>query len=526
MVTQRSHSTIILAACLVLAACSDGVSPDAQLPFRGADYLWPSAPAERRYDVQRDGTWYSHAIVDSGDGRFTDLLFDNQANILARTQWSCSPASGKLHTSNQYTLWHLPPEYRLSEQLVSMPGPVVSATCILPLDANNLLAGTVADGIFHYNAVRGDWYSMAFPGRGMVTALCKDSTAGDVVFFAGTAADGMFSKSRFDSSWVRIPVPAGSVGDIESSGSDFLYAVIDRRLWFARRPYLSWASFSLLPGNGEVNDIAILPVTENEEVLLIATESSGIAYVQLYESMPVQLGYSERSGYESIRSIAASAGAPYVAVGISDPPFLFVSPQAGLWVGIPFDDGNTLHCVAQSPSRGTVLVGSNAGIYRFDGNKPALSGLPGKLIRTLRASPDGTFYAGAEDGFYRSRDDGRTWTRIDGGSVLVRVEDPWQLLPTRFAVGVSWQAATLVGSDGIPFAVTGRVMHHFDELILPDNRGRYENAIAVRFARESAAGEVAGQSYMWMGYFVRGKGLVYIEESRSASVVARTFSGE
>jgi hypothetical protein len=76
------------------------------------------------------------------------------------------------------------------------------------------------------------------------------------------------------------------------------------------------------------------------------------------------------------------------------------------------------------------------------------------------------------------------------------------------------------------FAVTGRVMHHFDELILPDNRGRYENAIAVRFARESTAGEPAGQSYMWMGYFVRGKGLVYIEESRSASVVARTFSGE
>ena len=122
-------------------------------------------------------------------------------------------------------------------------------------------------------------------------------------------------------------------------------------------------------------------------------------------------------------------------------------------------------------------------------------------------------------GFFRSRSEGETWTRIDGGMVLTGVRHPWTILPARFTNGDSWQAAVLLDSLDVRHEVTGRILSVVDELVLPSGSNRYEDAIVVRYACETASGAPEPGSYCWHAYFVRGKGLVCLEESVDGSTI-------
>ncbi len=514
--------TALTAGAIVLSACSDATGPHDEGRFRGREYLWESGSGLRQFTVLRGGMQYRHLLRFSSEGKLEDLQTDEQSHPLARTHWNFSGSGGRISGCGEHTLWHLPGEYRLEEIRFPVPGPEVRGSSILSLDASNYLVGCVDSGLYHYSSTRSEWYRMDFPGRGSIVAMCKDSTAGNMTLFAASA-DGVYSKARNDSGWNRLPVPAGSVQDLEISDPDYLFAVIDHSLWFSARPFLSWSRFMVQPGDGQINDIAILPLEKNQSLLLVATETKGIAYVQLVNSLPAQLVYSERSGYENVRCLVTSPRAPYAAVAISNPPLLFVAPGTGVWIGIPVPTSATLTCVAQSAMTGTVLVGSDQGIYRFNGQPPQASGLQGRMIRALHAGPDNAFYAACDDGFYRSPDEGATWTRIDGGSILARGTTPWQILPVSFDVGSTWHAATLSRTDGTTIAVTGEVLNHFDEIILPDERGRYDDAVVVRFTLGRVPGAGSGNDYTWTVYFVRGKGIVCIEETSGGSIVAKSY---
>ncbi|MFA6233202.1 MAG: hypothetical protein WC824_03300 [Bacteroidota bacterium] len=522
MVIRFLSVIVFLSALAVLPACSDGVSPGNEYPYTGTDYLWTNSSEARHFFVKREGMDYLHEITMSGDGILDDTQSNAQAQLLAQTRWNYSRENGQLNGCSEHTLWHLPRSLRLEEKLISAPGPTVISSSVLCLDAANLIIGSRADGLFHYNVTRGEWYTITFPGRGEITALCKDSTQGNVLTFVGTATDGVYCKPRNDSLWLKLPTPPGAVSSLEISGSDNLFAVINNRLWFAQRPFDAWAEFRLNPVSGNINDIAILE-TADQEILIVATEAMGIATIQLVQSMPAQIAYSEGFGFENVIQLSAVASAPYPAVGISNLPMLLVEPQPDVWIGIPVTTSSLLTCVSQSHTSGTILIGSATGIYRFYGSKPVIAGLQGRSIRTLQGSPDGAFFAGTEEGFYRSNDDGLTWTRIDGGSVMIRVTTPWQILPHGFAVGTTWNAASLSRANQTSVTLAGRVIHHFDEIFLPDNRGRYEDVMMVRYAEETPAGDVKAGSYVWTAYFVRGKGLVYLEETSGGQVVAQSF---
>lgn len=443
MVTGHcTWATAVAVAAMLIASCSDTNAPRDDGSHANRDYLWDSADGVRRFAVLREGVSYRHVLTFSGEDKLEDVQTDEQAHPIARSHWNFSGSAGRLSGCGERTLWHLPGEYRLEEMRLPMPGPLIRGSCIVSLDASNLLVGGIDSGLYHFNTTRAEWYQMAFPGRGGITAMCKDSTVGNTTLFAASTADGIHTKTRYDSIWRKLPAPAGAVRDLEASYPDRLFAVIDRSLWFARRPFTSWSLYMVQPGDGQINDIAILPLMNDVSLLLVATETMGIAYVHLVNSLPSQLVYSERSGYENVLCLAVSPKAPYPAVAISNPPLLYVAPQAGLWIGIPLSTSATLTCVAQSTTTGTVLVGSDQGIYRFNSDMPALAGLQGRRVRRLHAGSDDAFHAACDDGIFRSRDDGSTWTRIDGGSIVVRVNTPWQILPDRFDVGSTWRAAT------------------------------------------------------------------------------------
>lgn len=521
MVVSRTQWTIAAALLLLATACSDGISPDPSLPYRASEWLWPATLTECSYGVERDGERFRHVLTREANGGFHDVLRDTQDRVLARTFWNVSSTSGLLSGIDANTLWRLPATFHLAEIVASVPGPEIRGSVLLPLDAGALLAGSDQGGLFHYSMATGEWYGMELPVQEGITALARDSVTGNTRLFLAAGTAGIYSKGRHESVWTRLPAPAGHVSDIESSQSDVLFAVIDRQLWFSRRPFLSWISFSTFPGGESINDIAVLPLGADEEVLFVATESFGIAYIQLHLSLPSQIGYSERSDFERVRKISTCTASPYPAVGLSDPAQLFVAPFPGVWVGIPLDSSIVTTAVAQAPTRGTVLIGSTTGIYRYTGAAPVRSGLHDRHVFALQSAADGAFYAGTDGGVYRSRDDGLTWARIDGGTVVTRYPAPWMLLPPRFDVGSVWHAVDIVGSGDVPMNVTGRVLQHFDELILPRDRGRFDDAILVRFAVERGDGTPSDGSPVWHAWFVRGRGIVYLEESSASAVSSR-----
>ena len=195
----------------------------------------------------------------------------------------------------------------------------------------------------------------------------------------------------------------------------------------------------------------------------------------------------------------------------------------GNWASVLIPAGYRLTTVCQSDHGGVVLIGSETGMLRFDGAPVQPSGLEGQQILSLHHGNDGAFYCGTTEGSYRSSSDGLQWTRVDRSPVLQRSPTGLTLLPATFAVGTHWDAGNIVIDSGRVAVLTGRVLEHFDEFILPENKGRFEDVVVVRYAQETPEGNRVQEEYAWTIYYARGLGPVYIEEYFQGRSQAKTW---
>ncbi|MFA6232704.1 MAG: hypothetical protein WC824_00780 [Bacteroidota bacterium] len=511
-----------LAVAFLAAACSDGgaVEPD---PLRnGADYLWNKRGGTLAFTTLRGERNYLHRLTISRGGSIDDLVTDEYSRPVSRSLWHFNQTDGTINDCDSSTLWCLPYRYRQFTQAVYAPGPIIRSSSILCLDDSNVIVGTESDGLFHYSAVRGEWYSLSLPSRSTVTALGMDTRPGNSRLFAGTVSDGIHMKHRFDAVWSQLPAPSGMVQDLEVSDTTTLFAVIDNVLWFSLNPFTQWMYIPLGSSAGLIQSIALLRISDDEEILFVATSKSGLLYIRLVDSFPTLVSYYNTRGFQSIRNITTMQDAPYPAVGIAPPSTLFIAPSFGLWIPVSLQV-TQLNCLAQSALSGVVLIGTNEGIYQYNGVISASISLQGQNVSTLTTTQDNTFYAGTDGGVYRSRSEGASWTRIDGGMVLTAVRKPWVLLPPTFESGTCWEATTILDDADNQRTITGRVLSVLDELVLPSGHERYKDAVVVRYTFETSAGSLEQEPYVWLAYFVRGKGLVWLEESAAGEVVATSM---
>lgn len=514
----------LLALLLAFAACSENPSaPPPAGDYSGASYLWPAQPGVLRYTRTEAGSVRTHELQFSGGG-ITDALLGSGGNILRSTLLTRKETGRgvELTGCDFATALHLPADLRFQDHITTVEGPEILTSAWLTVDARTLLA---ADGpaLYRYGINENLWAQEAVPWSSDVLCLARDSAASPVLLFAGTARDGLFMRQQGDSSWQRLPAPAGAIEDLAIDAGGVIFAVIDATLHVSRPPFTLWSPFTVTQLASNVTSVAILPLNPYQSTLYMGTAIDGIAQVLLVNSYPAQFGMTGRLGAERIEEVRASYASPYGAVGVANPPMLYVSPGlSGIWASVPVSGATALTTVSQSDRSGTVLAGSDAGLYRFDGAPPEASGLQGSGIRALHYGPDGVFYCGATSGSFRSADEGRVWTRIDRGSVVQREKSGFVLLPSRFSVGGSWDAGTLIVQGNGTRRLTGRVLTRFDEMLLPNDAGRYDDVMVVRYAAENADGSVQGGSYAWTVYYAAGHGPVYFEEYDAGSLAATT----
>ncbi len=515
---------VMLLMLLALAACSD--SPSEPVPtgaFSNTQYLWPAQPGTLRYTRSVGNSVSTHELQFSS-GSITDVQLGSGGSIIRSTLLTRgNRGSGVALTGcDDATAFHLPATLRFQDHLTTVEGPEIRTSEWLTVDARTLLA---ADGpaLFRYGINENSWVQEAVPWTSEILCLARDSASSPARHFAGTATDGVFMRRQGESNWQKLPAPPGAVKDIAIDAGGVIFAVIDASLYVSRAPHTLWSEFTIPQLASNVTSIGILPLNPYQSTLYIGTVIDGIAQVLLQDSYPAHFGMTGRLGSERIEDVRTSYASPYGAVGIANPPMLYVSPGlSGIWASVPMSGVSALTAVSQSDYSGTVLIGSNAGLFRFDGAPPVASGLQGSHIHALHYGADGVFYCGAESGSYRSADEGQVWTRIDRGNVVQRESGGFLLLPTRFAVGSSWDAGTLIEQGEGTKNLTGRVLTHFDEMLLPDDAGRYTDVMVVRYAAEHADGSAQGNGYSWTVYYAAGHGPVYIEEYENGTLAATT----
>jgi hypothetical protein len=512
----------MMAVIVLTAACGNDATVEPPSVRRGGDYLWSQQGGTHVYSTLRGGRSYLHYLTLSSSGSIDERVMDEHARLVSRSLWKFHQAGGTINDCDTSTLWYLPRRYRQQIQLMYAPGPVIHGSSILCLDDSSIIVGTESDGLYHYSAVRGEWYLMSLPSSGTITALAKDSNSANSRLFAGTVSDGIFMKHRSEADWSQLPTPSGKVQDLDVSDTTTLFAVIDNSLWFSVNPFTKWMHIPLGTGVGLIQSIALLRISDDEEILFVATSKSGLLFIRLVDSFPTLVSYYNTRGHQSIRDITTMRNAPYPAVGIAPPSTLFIAPSFGLWIPVPIPVSQ-LNCLTQSALSGMVLIGTDEGLYRYDGVNTVLIGLQGRSVRTLTTTQDNTFYAGTDEGFYRSRSEGASWTRIDEGTVLCAVRTPWVLLPPNFESGTRWDATTILDDAGMQHTITGRVLSVLDELVLPSGHERYRDAVVVRYALETPDGGIDPEAYSWLAYFVRGRGLVWLEETAGGELVGTSI---
>lgn len=489
---------------------------------RASDYLWSTQGGLFTYRSIRGESDVMHHLTISRGGSVDDYVTDADARPMRRTLWTFNRTSGTMSTCDSATIWYLPRGYRQRLDAVYAPGPVIRSESVLCLDDSTIFVASENDGPFHYTAKSGEWYSIAFPSLSTITAIGKEARPGNCRIFAGTESDGIYTRRRNESIWVQLSAPKGRVRDIEVSDTNAVFALVDNQLWLSEYPFTQWMNVPLGSSVGEIHSISLLSISDDEEMLFVATSKSGLICIRLVDSYPTLVTYYNTRGRVSISNISTLQGAPYPLVGIAAPSTLFIAPSFGLWLPATLPVVQ-INCLVQSALSGMVLIGTNEGIYRYSGANPVPSGLQGRRIHTLNVAGDNTFYAGTDEGFYRSRSEGASWTRIDGGTVITAVRKPWVLLPPTFESGTSWTAAQLVDDADHRHAITGRVLSILDQLVLPSGHGRYRDAVVVRYAFETSTGFPESGRYVWLAYFVRGKGLVWLEESSGGELVGTTM---
>jgi hypothetical protein len=527
----RSHSRnaidrlpviLLLFLGVSLAACSDSVGPAPVDDFISAEYIvFPAQSPALEYLREDQGSAEQHILRFSG-GTITDHRLNAAGEPIGETELTYDASGGALRLlgCGPGSMFHIPANMRFEDRITSIPGPDVRAECWLTLDAGTILAGDANGGLYRYRMESNEWTEENVPWDSRVTAMDIDRTANPRQLYVATAADGVFTKTEGESNWLSLDAPAGFVADVDADIDGTVFAVVDKQLYVRRAPSYDWAPFSIASIASGVNRISILPISSSESILYVARESGGLAQVYLLSSYP-QFSMIVPYNAESMIDVRSSPNSPYAAVVAANPPMVYVAPQGmDLWAAIPVTISDPLTAICQSDRSGTVMIGSENGVYRFDGAPTQQSGLQGEHILSLHYGPDGAFYCGTRSGTYRSANDGTNWTRIDRGSVIVRETTGLALLPETCSVGSSWDAGSMVIDGSGPLSLTGRVLEHFDELILPDAQGRFDDVLVVRYARELPDGSRVDGAYFWTAYYARARGLVYIEESVTGDVHA------
>lgn len=518
----RLPAFLLLLLGVSLAACSDSVGPAPVDDFTSADYMWSENNGALEYLREEQGNTVQHILRFSGE-TITDQRLSETGDPVGETRLIYDASGGTLRLTGcgPGSMFHIPTNMRFEDRITTIPGPEVRAECWLTLDAGTILAGDANGGLYRYRMQSNEWTEENVPWNSRVTAMDLDSTTGPRNLYVATAADGVFMKTVGDSSWLSLNAPAGFVADVDADIDGAVFAVIEKQLYVRRAPSYDWAPFSISSIASGVNRISILPISNFESILFVARESDGLAQVYLLSSYPAQFSVSERYDSESLIDVRSSRTSPYAAVAVANPPKVYVAPQGlNLWASVPLLISDPLTAICQSDRSGTVLIGSENGVYRFDGAPAQQSGLQGEHVLSLHYGPDGAFYCGTRSGTYRSANDGIIWTRIDRGSVITRETTGLTLLPQTCSVASSWDAGSVIVDGSGPLPLTGRVLEHFDELILPDGHGRFDDVLVVRYARELPDGSRVDGAYFWTAYYARDRGMVYIEESTTGDVHA------
>lgn len=522
MVTLRS-SLLLLCAAALLAACSDTVGPEPEGELRASAYFWSNGASSATYVSDRNGRVEQHLLRFTGT-TIIDTRYDEFSTVLAETSLQSVTRNGarELTGCSIHSLMALPPYLRFKDDIQTQPGQAVHATGWQQLSNSSYLVAS-RNKLFEYHAMSSEWTEEPVPWTSDIVTMAVDSSIGESFIYVATRSDGIFRRATQEKNWLLIASPPGDLEDAAVDKEGVIFAVIKTELRIARPPYDEWPLFTVSELASDVSCIELEQVTAAESILLVGSMSNGISEVLLVAGWPAQLSVSTRFGSARITDISSSVYSPYIGVAISNPPQLHVSPiGVGNWAVVPITGSSPLTCVSQSNRSAAVLIGTESGLLRFDGAPTSASGLTGEHILSLEYGYDGSFYCGTTNGSYRSLDEGRKWNRIDEQGTIVRETTGFTLLPETFSVASTWDAGTLLFEGAGELRLTGRVLSHFDELILPDNAGRFDDVIVVRYAPEDASGSVAAGQYSWTAHYARNIGLVYIEEMENGAVVAST----
>ncbi|MCB2203848.1 hypothetical protein KQI65_03800 [bacterium] len=521
----------LLAVCalgvLLIPACTDSVSPPAEVTYSAGNYLWGTTPPPIRY-YRETGERTEIHILEFENGAVLDTRYDTLGSRLGSTTLHRQHTNGTdiLLGCNAYSLPYVPEHLRFQPYLYTVPGPEVAARSWMNMDRDLIFIGGKNGTLYRFRPASDEWEAIEIAWSSPVTALNRDLRASGQLLVA-TESEGLFRLGIYDSTWTHIATPAGSISDIECDGNGALFVVIDGHLYVRHPERASWDPFPLPSLAENVTHIAIINYDFTHSMLFVGRHDGALAQIHLQSSWPTQLTTSDNPGTESIVQIRASLGSPYSAVAVAMPPVLYVTPEnSGFWASVPLPSTIRPTAVCQSDISGDVIVGTEDGVYRFDGSPVRRSGLEGQHVYSLHFGKDNAFYCGTGIGTYRSVDGGINWTRIDATPQIRQQQSGMTLLPASFAVGSSWTAGQVLTGGSVGVELHGRVLEHFDRLLLPGDRGTYNDVIAARYALEDATGSPQPGSYYWTIYFARDRGPVFIEEVIDNNIVARVWQVE
>ncbi len=515
---------LLLLLTLVVAGCRDNPTPPDGMPeYQSVQYLWNQGQSTLRYHSVRGGLTQQHTLQFSMNGAtIRDDWHDGSGTSLGSTLLSISRANGTvmLGGCSAATFWHVPDRYQLAERTVTGTGPTVRMTHLLAPDNGMLLVADANGGMYRYIPSQSLWIRERVDESIAVTALCMDSTSENRRMFAGSSLDGVYTRKVRDSVWTKLPAPPGSVEDLEADNSNGLFAVINNRLYYSTAPFNVWNALLVQPGNSDITDIALLRYSDQDAIMFVGTQTSGIVEMYVISGFPASLRYGLAASSGPIRRVAANMQTAFPVAAITGSPSqLLVAVESGLWLSISVP-GMDLRAVTQSRSGANVFVATDKGVMMYDGVILRQRGLAGQNVVSVVSTASGDLYCGTEQGTWRSRDEGLTWSRLDANAFTTRVRSGFVMLPARLWEGWHWEAGALVEQQGQERSIKGRVMRHLDELILPDNGGRYSDVLVVRYGQEDEAGQLRRDTYSWTFYFARDYGPVLIEEFDGTVLVA------
>ena len=509
---------------LMFSSCSDELGPARPEVLSMSDYLWNERDPDFTYVRSDSSQTVTHALHIE-NGTMSDTRTDESGGQLSTCTlaYERSSSSARLIGCGPLGLPHIPEHIRFEDQIYSIPGPEVHAGNWVTFDSRTMLVSDVSGTLYRYDLLTRTWEAETVPWTSAVNALARDSSREIARTLCGTTGDGLYVRGDNEATWSRLQAPAGRFEGLAVNSSGTIYALIDGYLYQRSASIMSWEPFPVSSLDDNVTSIAILDLDQTRSMLLFGRRQSVLVHILLVNSMPVQISFPRSQTNENIIGVRCIATSAYPSVAIADPPMLHVSTQPkGTWASVPLPGIARPTAVCQSDYGGTVLIGTEDGLYRFDGTPVHRSGLDGKQVRSLHYGPDRAFYCGTTDGSYRADADGTHWTRIDRSPVLQLSPTGFTLLPSAFSVNSRWDAGSLVVGNKSGRRLSGRIMDHFNEFQLPNGGARFRDVIAVRYAQEDEGGDRLPGEYYWNAFYARDCGPVYFEEAIDGMIQART----